>query len=116
MSKQRNTTGIAAMRDEGYSLPIENEKKLQKTEFAWWSAPVVIIFLTVSMSVLDALVLYELMDQAMTLRHCADLKYDAASYCQVYTSGDVPTEERGSSLGSDRNCCILLAFFEYSLA
>lgn len=54
------------MRDEGYSLPIENEKKLQKTEFAWWSAPVVIIFLTVSMSVLDALVLYELMDQAMT--------------------------------------------------
>lgn len=66
MSKQMNTTGIAAMRDEGYSLPIENEKKLQKTEFAWWSTPAFIIFLTVSMSVLDALVLYDIMDQAMT--------------------------------------------------
>jgi hypothetical protein len=58
--------GIAAMRDEGYGLPIENEKKLQKTEFAWWSNPVFIIFLTVSMSVLDALVLYDILDQAMT--------------------------------------------------
>lgn len=65
MSKPKST-GIAAMRDEGYSLPIENEKKLQKTEFAWWSSPVFIVFLTISMSVLDALVLYDILDQAMT--------------------------------------------------
>ncbi|MCI8582940.1 MAG: hypothetical protein HFH13_07400 [Dorea sp.] len=66
MNKKTNTAGVAAMQDEGYSLPIENEKKLQKTEFAWWSAPTIIIFLTVSMSALDALVLYDIMDQVMT--------------------------------------------------
>lgn len=66
MNKQTNTTGVAAMQDEGYGLPIKNEKKIQKTELAWWSAPVFIIFLTVLMSVLDALVLYDIMDQAMT--------------------------------------------------
>lgn len=66
MGKQTSTTGIAAMRDEGYCLPIENEKILQKKEFAWWSTSAFIIFLTVSMSVLDALVLYDIMDQAMT--------------------------------------------------
>lgn len=54
------------MQDEGYRLPIENEKKLQKTEFTWWSTRAFSIFLTVSMSVLDALVLYDIMDQAMT--------------------------------------------------
>lgn len=66
MNKQTNTTGVAAMQDEGYRLPIENEKKLQKTEFTWWSTRAFSIFLTVSMSVLDALVLYDIMDQAMT--------------------------------------------------
>lgn len=65
MSKQ-GIKGIAAMRDEGYQLPIENEKKLQETEFAWWSGPVFIVFLTISMSVLDAFVLYDILDQAMT--------------------------------------------------
>jgi hypothetical protein len=62
----RKQLGIAAMQDEGYSLPIANEKTMQKTEFAWWSTPAFIIFLTVSMSVLDALVLYDILDQAMT--------------------------------------------------
>lgn len=66
MNKRTNVTGVTAMQDEGYSLPIENEKKLQKTEFTWWSTPAFIIFLTVSMSVLDAMVLYDIMDQAMT--------------------------------------------------
>lgn len=63
MSKQ---TGITAMKSENYCLPIENEKKLQKTEFTWWSSPAFIIFLTVAMSTLDGLVLYDILDQAMT--------------------------------------------------
>lgn len=58
--------GIKAMNDEGYFLPVEGERKLQKTEFSWWSSPAFIIFLTISMSVLDALVLYDILDQAMT--------------------------------------------------
>lgn len=57
----RKQIGIAAMREEGYRLPIENEKKLQKTEFAWWASPVFIIFLTISMSVLDGMVLYDIL-------------------------------------------------------
>ena len=63
MSKQ---TGITAMKSENYCLPIENEQKLQKTEFAWWSSPGFIIFLTIAMSTLDGLVLYDILDQAMT--------------------------------------------------
>lgn len=66
MRNKKEANGIKAMHDEGYELPISNEKKLQKTEFAWWSSPAFIIFLTISMSILDALVLYDILDQAMT--------------------------------------------------
>lgn len=66
MWNKKDEIGIKAMYDEGYDLPISNEKKLQKTECVWWSSPAFIIFLTVSMSVLDALVLYDILDQAMT--------------------------------------------------
>lgn len=65
-NQQHRFTGIAAMQPEGYDLQIASEIKLQKSEFAWWSTPAFIIFLTISMSVLDALVLYDIMDQAMT--------------------------------------------------
>ena len=61
-----NERGIKIMQDEGYARPIESENKLQKTEFTWWSSPIFIIFLTVSMSVLDAMVLYDIMDLATT--------------------------------------------------
>ena len=56
------------MKERKYSeqINIENEQKLQKTEFAWWSSPGFIIFLTIAMSTLDGLVLYDILDQAMT--------------------------------------------------
>ena len=66
MNQQHRYTGIAAMQPEGYNPQIKSEIKLQKTEFAWWSSPAFIVFLTISMSVLDALVLYDILDQAMT--------------------------------------------------
>lgn len=66
MVSNKNAIGIKIMQDEGYDRPSESEDKLQKTEFTWWSSPIFIIFLTVSMSVLDAMVLYDIMDQAMT--------------------------------------------------
>lgn len=61
-----NESGIKIMHDEGYDRPSESEDKLQKTEFAWWSGKAFIIFLTVSMSVMDAMVLNDIMDKATT--------------------------------------------------
>ena len=61
---EKEYIGIKAMQKENYMLPIENEVLLQKSDSAWWSTPVFIIFLTISMSVLDALVLYDILDQA----------------------------------------------------
>jgi len=66
MKEIKNQIGIKAMIKEDYSLPIMNEIALSKSDFAWWSTPAFIIFLTVSMSILDALVLFDILDQAMT--------------------------------------------------
>lgn len=67
MNKERSDViGIKAMSKEDYSLPIRNEIVLNDSDFAWWSTPAFIIFLTISMSVLDALVLFDILDQAMT--------------------------------------------------
>ena len=67
MNKERSEViGIKAMSKEDYSLPIKNEIVLNDSDFAWWSTPAFIIFLTISMSVLDALVLFDILDQAMT--------------------------------------------------
>ena len=67
MTKERHSAiGIKAMTKEDYSLPIRNEITLDNSDFAWWSTPAFIIFLTISMSVLDALVLFDILDQAMT--------------------------------------------------
>ena len=60
-----NQYGIKVMHEEGYDLPIKSEDKFQKTEYTWWSNPIFIVFLTVSMSILDALVLYDILDQSM---------------------------------------------------
>lgn len=60
------TTGIKAMENEGYPNPIEGEKKLQKTEYNWWSTPLIILFITVSTSTLDGLCMFDVLDEAMT--------------------------------------------------
>lgn len=64
--KQINVNGVHALRTEGYLLPIQAELTLQDTERAWWAHPAFILFLTVALSVLDAMVLYDIMDSAMT--------------------------------------------------
>ncbi len=58
--------GVHAFETEAYKLPKEAEKYNQQSEESWWSNPVVIIFVTISMSVLDGLVLYDIMDRATT--------------------------------------------------
>lgn len=57
--------GVFALRTESYHLPGQAERLLQKTDRAWWGHPAVILFLTISMSAMDALVLYDVMDVAM---------------------------------------------------
>lgn len=63
--KKRNK-GVYAMQTEDYQLSIQSEYTLQKTDRAWWASPPVIVTLTVSLSLLDALVLYDVMDAAIT--------------------------------------------------
>lgn len=63
MKKLNN--GVHAMQTEDYQLPIQAEYTLQKTDQAWWASPPVIVTLTVFLSILDALVLYDIMDAAM---------------------------------------------------
>lgn len=66
-NQQHNSTaGIRAMQPEGYAPHIKSEVRRQKTDYTWWSTPAFIIFLTISMSVLDALVLFDILDAAMT--------------------------------------------------
>lgn len=57
--------GAYAFEHERYGLPIEMEKKLQRTDRSFWSAPIVITGLTIALSVTDALVLYSILDQAL---------------------------------------------------
>ena len=59
------SNGVHAMQTEDYQLPIQAEYTLQKTDRAWWASPPVIVTLTVFLSLLDALVLYDIMDAAM---------------------------------------------------
>lgn len=66
INERSEVIGIKAMSKEDYSLPIRNEIALNDSDFAWWSTPAFIVFLTISMSVLDALVLFDILDQAMT--------------------------------------------------
>ena len=63
---KKNEKGIIAMGKEHYALPVEHEIGLQKLGRTWWSHPISIIVLTVFMSLLDMLVLYDILDQAMT--------------------------------------------------
>lgn len=63
MKKWNN--GVHAMQTEDYQLPIQAEYTLQKTDRAWWASPPVIIALTVFLSLLDAAVLFDIMDAAM---------------------------------------------------
>lgn len=58
--------GVYAMQTEAYQLPVQAEYTLQKTDRAWWASPPVIIALTVFLSLLDAAVLFDIMDAAMT--------------------------------------------------
>ena len=59
------SNGVYAMGTEAYFLPMEAERSLQKTDRAWWASPGVILFLTISFSILDGLVLYDIMDAVM---------------------------------------------------
>ena len=62
---KRLNNGVHAMQTEDYQLSIQSDYTLQKTDRAWWASPPVIVTLTVFLSLLDAVVLYDIMDAAM---------------------------------------------------
>lgn len=57
--------GVHAFESEEYVLPIKFEMERQAAERSWWAHPFVIVFLTIALSVTDALVLYSVLDAAM---------------------------------------------------
>lgn len=64
--KTRNFSVVKALEPESYQSWRESERRRQKAGGAWWSAPFVLIFLTIALAALDAVVLYSLLDIAMT--------------------------------------------------
>lgn len=60
-----NFGGVDAAQPEKYRRMKEFEEDYHKKEDAWWAAPIVIVLLTVAFSVMDALVLYSVLDKAM---------------------------------------------------
>ena len=65
MKKSKRGSGVYAMQSESYHLPIRAAYILQKADRSWWASPPVIVLLTLFLSVLDALVLFDIMDAAM---------------------------------------------------
>lgn len=63
---KRNQPAVKALEAESYESWREAETRWQKLGGAWWSSPPVLIFLTVALAALDAVVLYSLLDTAMT--------------------------------------------------
>lgn len=67
MSRNKhNPLAVKALEEESYESWREAESRWQKLSGAWWSSPPVLIFLTVALAALDAVVLYSLLDTAMT--------------------------------------------------
>lgn len=63
---KKKVNGVYALQPEKYFLPVEAEISIQKTDRSWWAHPVFIVFLTIAMSAMDALILYSIMDIALT--------------------------------------------------
>ena len=66
MRQSLNSNGVYAAQSEQYKLPIESQKQYQTADRAWWAHPLVIVFLTIVFSLMDALVLYSILDMATT--------------------------------------------------
>lgn len=65
MNLRNSSQAPKALRAESYASWKEAEARWQKGD-AWWSSPFVLILLTVALAALDAVVLYSLLDVAMT--------------------------------------------------
>lgn len=63
--KRTKFDGINAMRRENYKLSQEAESDLQRVDRTWWQSTPVIIFLVVSLSLLDAATLFNVLDTVM---------------------------------------------------
>lgn len=57
--------GVKAMQREDYLPPQEAERDLQRSDRSWWQSTAVIIFLVISLSLLDAATLFDVLDTVM---------------------------------------------------
>lgn len=63
--EKKNYGGVKAAQSESYSLSKEFMEIYQKADVPWWGKPMVILVLTIVFSIMDALVLYSVLDKAM---------------------------------------------------
>ena len=66
MNTTEKWNGIEAMKHEGYALPKQACNIINKAARAGWQKPFVLAFLTIAFSISDALMLYSVMDVALT--------------------------------------------------
>lgn len=58
--------GVKANQSESYKLRQEAERATQADDDAWWSKPKVVIIMTIVFTCMDGLVIYSIMNRAMT--------------------------------------------------
>lgn len=58
--------GVKANQSESYKLRQEAERSTQADEDAWWSKPKVVVIMTIVFTCMDGLVIYSIMNRAMT--------------------------------------------------
>lgn len=64
--KDSTDSGVKILQPEPYARPLEAEGRFQRADRAWWSASGILITITVAFAALDAVVLYSILDIAMT--------------------------------------------------
>ena len=66
MKAHKTTEAVKALSEEAYMLPKEAESRWQSTGNPWWGSSPVLIGITVILAALDAVVLFSVLDVAMT--------------------------------------------------
>lgn len=64
--KNDQENGVKILRNEDYACPLEAERDFQRADRAWWTASGILIAITVVFAALDAVVLYSILDIAIT--------------------------------------------------
>ncbi len=64
--KRQTVRGVLAMAPEGYARPQKAAGQRARTELPWWASGAVVLGLTMGLAMLDAVVLYPVLNAALT--------------------------------------------------